>query len=134
METASTRPCLACGKPVKGRIDKKFCDDYCRNVYNNQAKLDESTWVRQVIAALKKNRRILAELLGEEGLVKQSKTKLLETGFQFKYHTHLYTNQKGQVYYFCFEYGYLPLEGDWYLLVKRKEEKEKPSPVKEQRL
>lgn len=131
MEAATTRPCLACGKPVKGRIDKKFCDDYCRNVYNNQAKLDESTLVRQVISTLKKNRRILAELLGEEGLVKQSKTKLLEAGFQFKYHTHLYTNQKGQVYYFCFEYGYLPLEGDWYLLVKRKEEKEKPSSAKE---
>lgn len=121
METVTTRPCLACGKPVKGRIDKKFCDDYCRNTYNNQSKLDETTLVRQIIAALKKNRRILADLLGNEGMIKQPKTKLLHLGFQFMYHTHLYINQKGNVYHFCFEYGYLALEGDWYLLVKRKE-------------
>ena len=25
--------CLTCNKPVKGRTDKKFCDDYCRNNY-----------------------------------------------------------------------------------------------------
>jgi len=120
---ATTRPCLACGKPVKGRIDKKFCDDYCRNVYNNQLKLDENAFVRQVTTILKKNRRILSGLLGNEGMIKQPKSKLLNMGFLFKYHTHEYINQKGNIYYFCFEYGYLPLEGDWYLLVKRKEEK-----------
>ena len=125
METATTRPCLACGKPVKGRIDKKFCDDYCRNVYNNQAKLDESTVVRQIISTLKKNRRILADFLGDKGITKVAKTKLLHAGFQFSYHTHQYVNQKGDIYFFCFEYGYLPLESDWYLLVKRKEEKTK---------
>ncbi|CAN5170793.1 hypothetical protein BH11BAC6_BH11BAC6_15130 [soil metagenome] len=122
META-TRTCLACGKPVKGRIDKKFCDDYCRNVYNNQSKMDEGALVRRITNTLKKNRRILAELLGSEGMVKHPKSKFIEHGFQFKYHTHLYTNQKGNVYYFCFEYGYLPLEHDWYLLVKRNDEK-----------
>ncbi|QEC68576.1 hypothetical protein FRZ67_15140 [Panacibacter ginsenosidivorans] len=123
MEPATTRPCLACGKPVKGRIDKKFCDDYCRNVYNNQTKLDESTLVRQIINTLKKNRRILADFLGDKGITKVAKTKLLQAGFQFSYHTHQYVNQKGDIYFFCFEYGYLPLESDWYLLVKRKEEK-----------
>ena len=29
------RNCLECKDPVKGRIDKKFCSDYCRNAYNN---------------------------------------------------------------------------------------------------
>jgi predicted nucleic acid-binding Zn ribbon protein len=78
---ATTRPCLACGKPVKGRIDKKFCDDYCRNVYNNQLKLDENAFVRQVTTILKKNRRILSELLGNEGMIKQPKSKTIEYGF-----------------------------------------------------
>lgn len=122
MET-STRLCLACSKPVKGRIDKKFCDDYCRNVYNNRSKSDDNTLIREVIQILKKNRRILAEFLGEEGMVKIPRAKLQHKGFQFNYHTHIYINQKGNIYYFCFEYGYLPLEGDWYLLVKRKEQK-----------
>ena len=121
METATTRPCLTCGKPVKGRIDKKFCDDYCRNVYNNKSKLEESAFVKSTIAILKSNRKILAGLLGNEGMVKQTKNKLVREGFQFEYHTHQYANQKGNIYYFCFEYGYLALEGDWYLIVKRKE-------------
>jgi hypothetical protein len=30
-----TKTCLFCEKPVKGRSDKKFCDDYCRAAYNN---------------------------------------------------------------------------------------------------
>lgn len=122
METL-TRHCLACGKTVKGRIDKKFCDDYCRNVYNNRTKSDDNALIREVIQILKKNRRILAALIGEEGMLKIPRTKLLNSGFRFNYHTHIYTNQKGDNYYFCFEYGYLLIAGDWCLLVKRKEEK-----------
>jgi len=29
------RKCLHCDHVLKGRTDKKFCDDYCRNTYNN---------------------------------------------------------------------------------------------------
>ena len=121
METV-TRLCLECNKPLKGRIDKKFCNDYCRNVYNNKAKLEESTYVRQINQVLKKNRRILEELLGEEGMTKHSKSAFINKGFQFKYHTHQYVNKKGNIYYFCYEYGFLPLEGDWYLIVRKKDE------------
>ncbi len=34
----NTATCQQCGKPVKGRIDKRFCDDFCRNAYNNNLK------------------------------------------------------------------------------------------------
>ena len=120
META-TRLCLECGKPLKGRIDKKFCDDYCRNAYNNKSKAEESTYVRKINQVLKRNRRILEELLGEEGMAKQSKSSFINKGYQFPFHTHQYTNKKGNVYYFCYEYGFLPLDGDQYLIVKKKE-------------
>ncbi len=117
------RLCLSCNKPVKGRTDKKFCDDYCRNNYNNQLKSGNSNLVRNVNNALGKNRRILESLLtpGEE-MAKTTKEKLLQKGFQFRYITHLYTNKKGNTYFFCYDLGYLPLENDWYLLVRRKEE------------
>jgi len=131
---AETKPrlCLNCDKPLKGRTDKKFCDDYCRNNYNNQLKSNTINLVRNVNNALGKNRRILENLFiaGEE-MAKTTRDKLLQKGFQFKYITHTYTNKKGNTYFFCYDIGYLPLESDWYLLVKRKEEKEKPSPVKE---
>jgi hypothetical protein len=115
--------CLNCDKPVKGRTDKKFCDDYCRNNYNNQLKSNTINLVRNINNALGKNRRILENLFiaGEE-MAKTTKNKLLQKGFQFKYITHTYTNKKGNIYFFCYDIGYLPLEGDWYLLVKRKEE------------
>jgi hypothetical protein len=79
--------------------------------------------VRNINNALGKNRRILESFfVNEEEMAKTTKNKLLEKGFLFKYFTHTYTNKKGTVYFFCYDLGYLPLENDWYLLVKRKKE------------
>jgi hypothetical protein len=116
-----TRHCLTCNKPVKGRADKKFCDDFCRNSYNNKLVSDSHSYVRQVNRVLIKNRKILEDLLGTEGMIKQPKSLFIEKGFRFRYHTHQYLNRKGDVYYFCYEYGYLPLEGESILIVKRKD-------------
>jgi hypothetical protein len=122
LEATTPKNCLACNKPVKGRADKKFCDDYCRNAYNNQLKTSSDKLVININNALKKNRRILDALLpAQEEMAKTTKEKLLAKGFQFKYITHTYTNKKGNTYFFCYDYGYLPLENDWYLVVKRKE-------------
>lgn len=117
------RLCLTCNKTVKGRTDKKFCDDLCRNNFNNQLKSGNNNIIRNINNALGKNRRILEGYLavGEE-LGKINKDKLLQKGFQFKYVTHMYNNKKGNTYFFCYEYGYLPLDNDWYLVVKSKEE------------
>ncbi len=118
-----TKNCLLCEKALKGRSDKKFCDDYCRAAYNNDLKSAANNNIRNVNNALGKNRRILENLLPDgEQMVKTNRDKLLNLGFQFKYLTHTYTNQKGNVYHFCYEYGYLPLENNWFLIVKRNEE------------
>jgi hypothetical protein len=126
LSATEVRTCLSCGKPVKGRSDKKFCDDYCRNNYNNQVKADSNNYVRNVNNALRKNRHILEELLGCQSMTKVSKQRLLNEGFQFTYHTHTYTTTKGSTYYFCYEYGHLLLEGDWVLIVKKKDLKPTP--------
>lgn len=121
--TTQSRFCLTCDKPVKGRTDKKFCDDYCRNNYNNQLKAHTSNLVRNINNALGKNRRILESMIpDQEEMVKVTKEKLLQEGFRFKYFTHIYKNKKGSNYFFCYDYGYLMLENDWYLVVKRREE------------
>lgn len=122
---ASNSPvlCLDCGKPVKGRSDKKFCDDYCRNNYNNRLKSKSTNLMRNINNALSKNRRIIEQLMGpNEEMAKVHKDKLTEMGFHFKYCTHIYTNKRGNVYFYSYDRGYLPLEHDWYLLVKSKEE------------
>lgn len=120
-----TKNCLACGATLRGRVDKKFCNDYCRNNYNNLRKQKESQspLVRNINAALLKNRKLLESLLpaGEE-TARANKDKLQRLGFHFKYFTHVYTTKTGKTYYYCYDYGYLPLENDWYLIVKKKEE------------
>lgn len=119
METIA-RQCLECGKPVKGRMDKKFCDDYCRNAFNNRQNADTNNYIRNINNALRKNRRILESIIRpDEELAKCPRQRLAELGFDFRYHTHQYLNKKGQTYHFCYEFGYLPLEGDWMLIVKR---------------
>jgi len=118
---ADKKECLACGKVLHGRADKKFCNDYCRNAYNNNLKSSTSAIVRNTNNTLLKNRRILEAVLGEEEMKKITKDRLLQQGFQSKYITHTYANKKGDTYFFCYEFGYLPLENDWFLVVKRTE-------------
>ena len=120
----SEKKCAECNKTLKGRTDKKFCDDFCRNSYNNKINSDSNSYVRNINNILRKNRRLLEEALpATEEMAKLPRHKLLEKGFIFKYFTHNYANKKGNIYYFCYDFGYLPLEGDWILIVKRREGK-----------
>lgn len=110
--------CLECEEKIVGRIDKKFCSDHCRNAYNNKINKDHSNLVRNVNNRLRKNYRILQELNPSEK-TKTSRTKLLAKGFSFDYFTSIYTTKTGTIYYFVYDQGYLPLDGDFYALVKR---------------
>ncbi len=112
--------CQYCDAPIKGRADKKFCDDSCRNAFNNQQNSDTTNLMRNVNNILRKNRRILADL-NPEGKTKATKAKLIEKGYNFQYHTHTLATKAGATYTFCYEYGYLPLDNDFYLLVMRAE-------------
>ena len=108
---------------MRGRTDKKFCDDYCRNTFNNRLNSGSNNLIRNVNNALRKNRRILEELMHtDDQAIKVSREKLIVQGFQFRYQTHIYTTQKGSCYHFCYEYGYLPIENNWFLIVRQREE------------
>ncbi|WP_443944083.1 hypothetical protein ACJVDH_14315 [Pedobacter sp. AW1-32] len=116
------RLCLDCSKPLYGRADKKYCDDACRNNYNNRQKIEDSTVLKQINACLKKNRLILSRLVPQDKK-RVSKEKLQAAGFRFDYHTHVYIAQNGNTYIFCYEYGYLQLANGEFLLVKRDDKK-----------
>ena len=112
------KACPECGEKIVGRIDKKFCSDYCRNAYNNKMNKDSTNLVRNVNNLLRKNYRILQEL-NPTDKTKTTKSKLLAKGFSFEYFTSIYTTKTGTIYYFIYDQGYLPLESDYYALVKR---------------
>lgn len=115
-----SKKCLECNEVFQGRSDKKFCSDMCRNAYNNKVKSNDINLVRNINNALRKNRRILEEL-NPTGKSKTQRSKLLEKGFDFNYFTNIYTTQKGARYFFCYDYGYLPIENDYFLLVLSQE-------------
>ena len=112
------KTCIECGEPFVGRSDKKFCSDACRNAHNNQFNKDDKNFIRNTNNQLRKNWRILEELNPIEKH-KVSKKQLSIKGFDFSLFTGIYTTKEGAIYYFCYNQGYLPLENDSYLLVKK---------------
>ena len=115
---SSEKVCLECGEPLKGRADKKFCDDQCRSNYNNKMNSDVTAEMRNINNILRKNRRILDSVVKDDGKGKISKAKLNDKGFNFKYFTQTHTTQKGSTYKLCYDYGYLPIENDFYMVIK----------------
>ena len=112
------RICPECGDKIIGRSDKKFCSDACRNSYNNALNKDSKNLVRTINNRLRKNYRIL-EALNSKDKTKVKKETLSKHGFSFEYFTSEYVTQAGSVYKYVYDQGYLPLDNDWYLLVKR---------------
>lgn len=110
------RNCLLCNESFVGRSDKKFCSDQCRNAYNNQNKKQHEQFIMHVNRILRKNRMILHQL-GPVGKSTVRREYLDKLGFDFQFYTHTYTTKNNNTYRFCYEYGYLELEGDKVLIV-----------------
>ena len=113
-----TKQCLECGEKIIGRIDKKFCTDYCRNSYNNKVNKESKNLIRNTNNRLRKNYKILSEL-NISGKTKVTRTKLFDKGFDFNYFTSIYKTKTGNVYFYLYDQGYLALENDYFLLIKR---------------
>jgi predicted nucleic acid-binding Zn ribbon protein len=99
------RKCLDCGDVLKGRTDKKFCSDQCRNNYNNKLNKDSNSFVRNVHTLLRRNRRILADLY-DEGRTSVHRDALFALGYNFNFFTHTIETSSGELFRYCFEYGY----------------------------
>lgn len=112
------KTCLECNEKIVGREDKKFCSDGCRNAYNNKINKDSTNFMRNVNNKLRKNYRILSEI-NTEGKSKTTRTKLLSKGFDFEFFTNILHTKTGNTYYFLYDQGYLALDNDFYMLVKK---------------
>jgi predicted nucleic acid-binding Zn ribbon protein len=113
------RKCLECKEPIRGRTDKKFCSDYCRNAYHNKRNKDSKNLIRNINNRLRKNYRILDSFPLKDGKTRTSRNSLIDKGFDFDYITSLYTTKKGSTYFFVYDLGYLPLDNDYFMIVKR---------------
>ncbi len=112
------KKCLECDKSVLGRIDKKFCSDYCRNTYNNKRNRSSNNLIRNTNNRLRKNYTVLTEL-NKSGKTKITRSKMISKNFDFNFFTSIYKTKAGKTYFYIYDQGYLPLENEYYLLVKR---------------
>lgn len=113
--------CLECGERILGRIDKKFCNDGCRNAYNNKQNKDSINLMRNINNRLRKNHRILSELHFFDGKFRTTRESLSSNGFDFTYFTNLKTYKNGSEYRFVYNIGYKILEDGWLLVVRKDE-------------
>jgi len=103
--------CPHCNSEIKGRSDKKYCSIHCKSA--------QEVLYFTIDKQLKTNRKIL-KAYNKSGMSTVRKQKLLSEGFDPTYFTHYWKNKKGQVYLFCYEYGFLDLrenQKEKYLLV-----------------
>ncbi len=113
-----SKNCLECNEKIVGREDKKFCSDGCRNAYNNKMNKDSNNYMRSINNKLRKNYRILSSI-NTEGKTKTTKSKLLTKGFDFDFMTNVLKTKSGNTYYFIYDQGYMQLDNDWYMIVKK---------------
>ncbi|MCF6360363.1 MAG: hypothetical protein L3J29_06335 [Cyclobacteriaceae bacterium] len=100
--------CKKCGSPLLGRIDKQFCDAYCRNAFNNNVKRTEEKEIIAINSKLRKNRRIL-KTLSPVGKSTVRKEVMIAMGYDFNIFSSMYRASKNNIYYLCYEYGFSPI-------------------------
>ena len=98
--------CPHCHASIEGRSDKKFCSIHCKSAYQYQIRKTKEVLYYKIDRQLKLNRKLLKKY-NQAGLATIRKEKLTTQGFNPKYFTHYWKNGKGQLYLFCYEYGYL---------------------------
>ena len=121
---AETKVCICCSRPIHGRADKKFCNDYCRNAHHNRLNCDGNNYTRNINHSLRRNRRVLESLLlPTRQIIKTSKQFLQNKGFSFHYFTHSYTNKKGNRFHGCYEFGYRVVSKEEVVVVRERNSK-----------
>jgi len=112
--------CNYCQETLEGRKGKKYCSSYCRSAeFYQRTKEKEDSLFKTIDIAIKKNRKLLKSY-NKAGLATVRKQKLIKEGFNPKFFTHYWKNQKGEVYLFCYEYGFLARK-EKYILIQWQE-------------
>ena len=115
----ATKKCPVCDTPIKGRSDKIFCSVQCKSINQYENRQENEKFFLQVDRQLKINRKLLKRY-NKSGFTTLKTSVLKAQGFNPNYFTHYWRNQKGDVYLFVYEYGFMKIthhNKDKYLLV-----------------
>jgi hypothetical protein len=123
MKEKPEKLCPYCHEAIGGgRSDKVFCDDQCRNAYNRNlrkmgAKDSGEDAREQIIRLIKRNHALLKKFNPrQDGDWIVDGGELYDAGFHAEYFTGCRLLENGCLQYFCFEQGWVKLEGNRMLL------------------
>ena len=112
--------CILCSKPIVGRTDKKYCSLSCKNTFNYDQRSHTKTATQAIDSILHKNREILDVIMGPKRKKMQiSKTELTQMGFQSDYLTGFYTNSRGKLYRYVYDFAWMEFTGEKVMVVKK---------------
>lgn len=100
------KTCPVCDEEVRGRVDRIFCSTKCKSSSQYGQRLEKEHYYLQVDRQLKVNRKLLKRF-NTAGKSTIRKELLIEAGFNPMYFTNYWKNQSGDVYLFCYEFGFL---------------------------
>ena len=81
-------------------------------------------YMRKINKILRQNRRILADLTPDEKNY-VSRIRLEDRGFNFSYFTHTRPARQEGFYTFCYEYGYIEIKQDLFLVFEREDKRKR---------
>lgn len=90
------KKCLACQEEIRGRSDKVFCDDTCRNYYHNERRKNKVPVLREIHKKLETNYRILKSLR-DRGIREVHEEFLKGQGFDTEYVTQWSDNRAKRI-------------------------------------
>ena len=109
LQMNNERKCLICSTTITGRVDKLFCSLKCKSINQYESRQENEQFFIKVDKQLKVNRRILKSY-NKSGFTTVRKSELINNGFDPNFFTHYWKNQKGDVYLFVYEYGFLNIQ------------------------
>jgi predicted nucleic acid-binding Zn ribbon protein len=105
------RQCPSCRGNFKGRKDKRFCSEKCRHLFNRALQQQEDEPLTKAFQAIRRNRSLLKRLCAGKKAIASRET-MEAMGFDSTAFSSLHVNGRNQTYYFCADYGFLPIKRD----------------------
>ena len=97
--------CMECGNELRGRTDKKFCNDRCKNRYYNRMNNSVRLHKNRTIRILTSNYELLNRLV-KAGVRTMRLIELEELGFSPDFHTSHRKGASGHNECCCFDISY----------------------------
>lgn len=113
------RKCKMCKTEISGRRDKLFCSVRCKSDYHEKLSKVTLTASERIDKILHRNRSILLELMGKNGIQKKiPKIELDKKKFNWTYITHYHINNQGKEVRYLYDFSYI-IFSDQEVLLKR---------------